>query len=187
MSARRLYVPAVLGLLAAGGLAFFAASRTWMSITIGTPGLPRDRVEVSGADAYPLVSALAVVVAASALAVLATGPRMRRVVGGLVVVASAAAAWTMLDGNDALDAALADAAGASPAWTETTKLGDVDVTAWDLVTWGSLVLSTVLGGLVVALAHHWPRMGQRFESPESRPTTEGDLWTAMDEGRDPTE
>ncbi len=107
MTARRLYAPVVLGLLASGGLAFFAAAQSWMSMSIETAGLPRDRVDASGVEAYPLVSALAVVLAASALAVLATGRWVRRVVGGVVVLASGLAAWTMLDGNRALETTLA--------------------------------------------------------------------------------
>ena len=190
MTSRRLYAPVVLALLGAGGLAFFAASRTWASTTIRTPGLPIDRVAVTGADAYPAVPALALVVTASAIAILATGSRIRRVIGVLVVVVSLVAMWLMLDGNHALESAIGDVTEKSPAYTETSKLGSDLRTAWDLVTLGALALAAVLGGLVVGLAGSWPTMGSRYESPTGQSKdarTEEDLWSALDEGRDPTE
>ena len=190
MTARRLYAPVVLGLLAAGGLAFFAASRTWASTTIETPGLPLDDIAVTGADAYPAVPALALVVVASALAVLATGRRIRRAVGVLVILATLTAAWVMLDGNHALEAEIADATRRSPSFTESSRLGSDLRSAWDLVTLGALVLAAGLGALVVRFASAWPTMGSRFEAPapqKDEPRTEADLWAAMDEGRDPTE
>jgi uncharacterized membrane protein (TIGR02234 family) len=180
----------VLTLLATGGLAFFAASRTWASTTIKTPGLPFDKVAITGADAYPAVPALALVVAASAVAILATGPRVRRAIGVLVVVVSLVAMWLMLDGNHALESAIADVTKKSPAYTETSKLGSDLRTVWDLVTLGALGLAAALGGLVVGLAAAWPTMGSRYESLAGQAKdarTEDELWAALDEGRDPTE
>ena len=190
MTSRRLYAPVVLALLASGGLAFFAASRTWASTTVTTPGLPVDTVAVTGADAYPTAPALALVVAASAVAVLATGPRVRRMIGILVVVVSLVAMWLLLDANHALERAIAGATKESPAYTETSRLGADVRTVWDLVTLGALAIATVLGGLVVWLAAAWPTMGSRYESPTGPARdvrTEDDLWAALDEGRDPTE
>jgi uncharacterized membrane protein (TIGR02234 family) len=188
VTARRLYVPAVLALLALGGLAFFAASRTWMSMPIHTPGLPPDRVTASGSDAYPLVPALAIVVAAAALAVIASRGWIRRAVGVLIVAASFGAALSMLDGNHAIESALGDAVAKSPAYTESTSTGDPVWTEWDLVTLAAFALAALVGVTVVVLADHWPTMGSRYEAPAAKAEmTEGDLWSAMDEGRDPTE
>ncbi len=101
---RRLYAPVVLGTLAAGGLAFFALGRTWASSNVVADGLSTDTVSATGSDAHPLASALALVIVASALAILAASKRIRRAVGVLTVLvalvgdldhrARAATRWT---------------------------------------------------------------------------------------------
>ena len=106
MNTRRLYAPVVLGTLAAGGLAFFSASRTWAHVRIATDGLPSDSVDVTGTDAQPLVSALAIVVVTAALAVLASSPRVRRVVGVFTVLVAIAGAAIVLLGASSLDDAV---------------------------------------------------------------------------------
>lgn len=191
MNTRRLYAPVVLGTLAAGGLAFFAASRTWAHVRVATDGLPSDSVDVTGADAQPLVSALAVVVVTAALAVLAASPRVRRVVGGFTVLVALAALATLLLGGSSLDSAVDRAVEASPAYTGT---GDHDFTtsAWKYVAAFAFVLAALLGGVTAKLGASWPTMGSRYEAPAARPSatapqSDAEMWKALDEGRDPTQ
>ena len=191
MNPHRLYAPVVLGTLAAGGLSFFAASRTWAHLRIATDGLPSDSVDVTGADAQPLVSALALVVVTAALAVLAASPRLRRVVGGFTVVVALIAAALVLLGGSSLDHAVGHAVEASPAFTGT---GDHDFTtsAWKYVTALGFVLAAFLGGVTARFGAMWPTMSSRYDAPAARPSvtapeSDAEMWKALDEGRDPTE
>lgn len=189
---RRLYAPVVLGVLATGGLAFVALGRTWESARVAADGLPGDVVKVSGSDAYPLASALALVVVTAAIAVLATGRRVRRGVGALVVVASAGAVIALVDGRSALDSAISDAVTASPAFTGGGGSVVRSTTSWDVVAIAAFVVAAALGVVVAVLADRWPTMSGRYEAPSASsapavPETEADIWKALDEGRDPTQ
>lgn len=189
MTARRLYAPVVLGLLAAGGLALLAGTRTWLRATVESPGLPSDVVTVNGRDAAPIAVGMALIVIAAALAVLATKTWLRRGVGALVVVASlvgAVFAQTSDPSIEPFTRVLAE----SPAFTGNNQPDVLIHTAWQLVTVAAFLVAAVLGVVVVAMAGRWPTMGSRFEAPaatKDEPRTEADLWAAMDEGRDPTE
>lgn len=191
MTPRRLYAPVVLATLAAGGLAFFAAGRTWAEAEVVSEGLAPATVSVSGTDAQPLVSALALVVVTTALAILAAGPRLRRVVGVLTILAAATGAVVVpRSGSDRLTDALTTAAEKSAAYTGPGSLGDVSNGPWDLLTIAAFVIAIALGALTVRFGPQWPTMGSRFDAPSSRPSSDDlsdtDMWKAMDDGHDPT-
>ncbi|MFC5678982.1 Trp biosynthesis-associated membrane protein [Aeromicrobium endophyticum] len=191
MTPRRLYAPVVLATLAAGGLAFVAVGRTWAQAELRPQGLASADVAVSGSDAQPLVSALAVVVVAAALAILAAGPRMRRVVGGLTTVVSVAAIVLVpRSGTAALDDALRAAAEKSPAYTGPASLGEISYAPWYLLAIAAFVVAAVLGAATVRFAGAWPTMSSRYDAPSARRpapgTSDTDMWKAMDRGDDPT-
>lgn len=191
MTPRRLYAPVVLATLATGGLAFFAAGRTWAESEVVTDGLAPATVSVSGTDAQPLVSALALVVVTSALAILAAGPRLRRFVGVLTILAAGIGAVVVpRSGSGRLADALVTAAEKSPAYSGPASLSEVTHTPWDLVTITAFVLAVALGAVTVRFGPQWPTMGSRYDAPSSRPPkdnrTDTDMWKAMDDGQDPT-
>jgi uncharacterized membrane protein (TIGR02234 family) len=191
VSPRRLYGPVVLATLAAGGLAFFAASRTWARVEVATDGLPSDVVEVTGTDAQPLVPALALVVVTAALAVLAASARLRRVVGVLTVLVSVGAIVVLATGGSAVVDAARAAVELSPAYTGSTEV-DPATSPWRFVAMAAFAFAALLGAVTVRFAGRWPTMGARFEAPGSvaptaAPETSTDIWKALDEGRDPTQ
>jgi uncharacterized membrane protein (TIGR02234 family) len=188
---RRLYAPVVLATLAAGGLAFFAAGRTWAESEVTSEGLAPATVSLSGSDAQPLVPALALVVVTAALAILAAGPRLRRVVGVLtVLVAVAGAVSVPRSGSGRLVDALTSAAEESPAYSGPSSLSDISYAPWDLATIAAFVVALLLGALTTRFGPQWPTMGSRYDAPTRRPVeddmSDTDLWRAMDDGRDPT-
>ncbi len=185
--AARLYAPVVLTLLACGGIAFFAASRAWVEATVRAEGLPPDPVTVTGTDAQPLVPALALVVVTGALAVLAASVRVRWLVGVLLVVVGLGAAVLVATGGSSIDAALDGAVRDSTAFTGDNVPDGSRSVLWPAVAIGAFVVTAVLGVLVIRMAGTWPTMGRRYESPAGQAETEDDLWSALDEGRDPTE
>lgn len=195
MSARRLYAPVVLALLLVGVLAFVASSRTWASATVQAQGLLPDDIAVTGRDVAPAAAALALVVGASALAVLAASVRVRRAVGVLTVLVSLGAVVLVLSA-DVLGSAWDQAVSESTAFTGHNAPHVVVASPWRLVTVGLFVVAALLGAVVAALAGRWPTMGRRYDAPAAHATpaqapveeaSGADLWKALDEGRDPTQ
>lgn len=179
MNPRRRLALVVLGCAAGAVLALVAAARPWaVEIAVRPPPLPDLRTTRSGGDLYPWLPALAWVGLAGAGALLATRGTVRRLVGGLLVLAGA--------GLAAGSASAVSGAEPSPAWPLLTGLGGVAV--------------ALAGGAAVLFARHWPAMGARYERPagsgrpagsepvaarsEQRPDM---LWDALDRGEDPTD
>lgn len=190
MNARRLYGPVVLATLAVGGLTFLAAGRTWAHVKVATDGLPSDTVDVTGSDAQPLLSALALVIVTTALAILAASPRVRRVVGVFTVLVALAGAVILLSGGSALDDAVKKAVEASPAYTGA-KEPDFATSAWKYVALLGFLLAAALGAVTARFGPIWPTMSSRYDAPKAHPDpavieSDADMWKALDEGRDPT-
>jgi uncharacterized membrane protein (TIGR02234 family) len=191
VNVRGLYAPVVLGTLAAGGLAFFTASRTWAHARIAAEGLPPDTVKVSGSDAQPIVTALALVAVTAALAVLASSPRLRRVVGVFTVIVALAGIVVVLTGGSSIDDAVAKAVKASPAFTGSNTPA-THHTIWLALTVVAFVLVAGLGAVTARFGPIWPTMSSRYDAPRVRaakvaPQTDADMWKALDEGHDPTQ
>lgn len=192
MNTRRLYAPSVLGTLLTGGLAFLAASRTWAAATIQAKGLPPAPLKVSGADAVPLVPALALVIVAAALAILAASVRVRRVVGILVIVVAIIAIITILRASGAIDTAVASAVHDSPAFIGSNAPQNVSHGVWRWIALLGFAGAAIIGAIIARFGADWPTMGRKYEAPTAHTAvtedeSEADIWKALDEGRDPTQ
>ncbi|MGH3476265.1 MAG: Trp biosynthesis-associated membrane protein [Nocardioidaceae bacterium] len=203
MSDRHSLVIAIVGGLAAGGLALLGASRTWARAEIAVPGVPSSTIEVSGTGAVPWVGALTLVILAGALAIVPTGGWLRRVVGAVIVLAAAGAAIGVLTAGPAIDDALSEELAESPASggvDDAAIVAAADHPAWRWLSLSGSVAGIAVGLLVTARGHRWATMGSRYDAPAPRqrtdaaepeqgasaPTDDADLWRALDEGRDPT-
>lgn len=192
MNPRRLYGPVVLGTLAAGGVAFFAASRTWAHATVAADGVPSAPVNVSGTDAVGIVSALALVVVAAALAVLAASARVRRGVGALVVLVSVIAIVVILTAGGAISDAVASAVHDSPAFIGTNRPDHVSHGIWRWISLIAFFGAAFVGVVIARFGGYWPTMGRKYDAPAAHAPvdtieTEADIWKALDDGRDPTQ
>jgi|RhiMethySRZTD1v2_1073278.scaffolds.fasta_scaffold11052_6 uncharacterized membrane protein (TIGR02234 family) len=216
MSDRRALATAIVGGLAAGGLALFGVSQAWARVEIAVAGVPSSTIEVSGTSAVPWIGALTLVILAGALAIVPTGGWLRRAVGVIVGLAAAGAVIGTLTAGPAIDDALTEKLAQSPASggvNDAAVVAAADHPAW---RWLSLVGSAAglaVGIYVAAQGQRWPTMGSRYDAPASRrredaggpepdqpdrpdqpadaaesekPAEKADLWRAMDEGRDPT-
>jgi uncharacterized membrane protein (TIGR02234 family) len=202
MSDRRGLVIAIVGGLAAGGLALLGASRPWARVEIAVPGVPSSTIQVSGSSAVPWVGALTLVILAGALAIVPTGGWLRRVVGVVVSLAALGAAIGTLTAGPAVDDALSEQLAESPASggvDDAAIVAAADHPAWRWLTLGSSVAGIAVGLHVAGRGHRWATMGSRYDAPaarrrpesadvtaESEPAENADLWRALDEGRDPT-
>ena len=189
---RRLYGISVLGALVAGGLAFFAASRTWAHTLVEASGVPTASVDVSGADAVALVPALAFVIVAAALAVLAASARARRVVGLLIVVVALIALVVIARAGGDIDKAVQAAVRDSPAFLGTNRPAVVSHSVWRAITAVAFGLAAFVGIVITRFGALWPTMGRKYDAPTAHAVTEtaeseADIWKALDDGRDPTQ
>jgi len=178
---RNLLGPAVLALLATGGGALWALRAAWSTAAVSAPGLPEVDLAVSGSDVVPGAVGLAVLVMAAAAGVIAAGPRLRRVIGVLVVVAAAV--------GIAL-AATADQATARARAIDEAAVSGTRV-AWDAsiaqpLSVVAFAAALLVGALVAWQGPRWATMGRKYETPAAREPESSDLWKAMDDGVDPT-
>ena len=192
MNPSRLYGPSVLSSLAFGGIAFFAASRTWAHATVTADGVPSAPINVSGADAVGLVPALALVVVTAALAVLAASARIRRGVGVLMVVVSVIAIVVIIRAGGAIDDAVTSAVHDSPAFIGGNTPETVSHGVWRWIALIAFLGAAFVGGVIARFGSHWPTMGRKYDAPAAHTPTDsveddGDIWKALDEGRDPTQ
>lgn len=196
---RRGYALTLLAGLGGGLLAVLGASRPWAAVDAAAAGMPPSPVTVSGGAALPWLTALALVVCASWLAVLATSGLARRAVAVLSLVAALAVVVGALTGGAAVSAALAAAVEASPTSVQgsgTALAARGARTVWPLVTALGGLLAAAAAGVVAVRGHRLPSMGRRYSSPVPAATREAadvsrsddpaDWWQELDEGRDPT-
>ena len=141
---RRELAVTVLLCAAGGGLALFAASRTWLVETVARPA-PLGPVSTprSGTELIPALAAVSLVALAGAGALLAARGWGRRLVGALIASAGLAAAGLALSELGR--------AGIAPGWVGATATGG-------LVAAGAGAFALVRGSA-------WPRLGARYERP----------------------
>jgi uncharacterized membrane protein (TIGR02234 family) len=197
MTDRRGLIVALVGGLAAGGLALLGVSRPWATVEIAAAGVPRATVETAGTSAVPWVGALTLVMLAGALAIIPTGPAVRRVIGALTLLAAVGVAVGTLLAGPAIDDTLAGDLAQSPASggvDDQVAVNGADHPPWRWLTLGASVAGVAVGFFVVMRGQRWPTMGSRYDAPTpmgaddaaSERSDDADLWKAMDEGRDPT-
>lgn len=186
----RSYVVTVVGGIVAGGSTYFAASRAWAEVSVRTSGMPADRVSVDGAEAVPVVSAMALVVLASAVAVLAASPRVRLLVGAVMTAAALTAAVRTAVAAGAVEQSLAGQVGESPAMTgdrsaQVELAAQADPTVWRWTCLAAALVAVAAGVSVLVRGRRWPTMGRRYDAP-SRAREDDDPWKRLDRGEDPT-
>jgi uncharacterized membrane protein (TIGR02234 family) len=182
----------LLAVLAAGGL-LVAGFRPWVSGVVDDPVLGATRIEATGAQVAPGLSALALALAAAAVAVVATG-RVARVVA-LVAWAGALVTAAVLTGRVLADpsAALGPAAAARVGRTGSVE-SVADATAWPWVALAAVVVSATALVAAVIGSRRWGGLSSRYESPSGADVAAGprgervsSAWDELSAGRDPTD
>lgn len=183
MRSARGYGLTLLLLAVAGGAAWVAYGRVWVTVAATRGGVPVPPVEVTGRDLHPLAGTLGLVLLAGVVAVLATRGRVRQGVGVLAALAGAAIAVPALVEPTRTDAVrvaqLADLLGGD---TPTS----VAVTAWWLPAGAAGLLGLAAGVVVVVAGRGWPAMSARYERAGAARTGPVSAWDALDRGEDPT-
>ncbi len=180
----RSFGPTVLVGLAGAGLTAVGAARVWATSRGDAAGVPVEE-SVTGAEAQPLVAALAFVALAAWGVVLVSRGRVRRAVSVVGLLASAGSLLAVVLAFGSTQDAAVDAAIARGA-TGDAFAGSLG--PWYYLTGLGALLAAGAFAVAVARAPRWPAMGERYDAPGARsaPTGEDDMWRALDEGRDPT-
>jgi uncharacterized membrane protein (TIGR02234 family) len=181
----RSFGAAVLTGLGGAALASVGAAQDWARAAGDAAGVAV-HATVTGADAEPVVLALALVSLAAWGVVLVLRGRVRQAVAALGLVATVGALVALVGAFDgAQDAAVT-------AVTADGATGDVfttSLTGWYWATGVGLLLTAAAQAVAVRRARAWPAMGSRYDAPTGRaaaPVTDQDLWRALDDGHDPT-
>jgi uncharacterized membrane protein (TIGR02234 family) len=146
------------------GLMLLAVSRPWVHAVVDDALAGRLDVQASGRQAAPLVAAVALVALAGAVALL-TLRTVGRVVAGLLLVLSGAAAGAaavdvLRTPSDALRTVVADATGRSG-----DALPVAQQTSWPWVAVVGGVLVVLGGALAVVRARRWAGLSGRYDAP----------------------
>lgn len=184
---------AVVG-LAGSGLAAVASAQVWGRARVTEPALRV--VEARGGDVVPVALPLALVSLAAWGAVLVLRKRGRRVVSVVGLAAALGVVLAVVTGVGEVGGTLRDLVSAASPGDVTT-----DTTAWPYAAGVGALLAAVAFVIALRAAATWPEMSSRYDSPAAGPgaggaggsqgsggdeASSGDLWKALDEGRDPT-
>ncbi len=187
----RSFAPTVLVGVATAALMAVAASRDWATGSGSAAGVDVT-ASVKGSSSAPLAVALALVALAAWGVVLVLRGQARRVVA---VVGALATAGVVLTTSTAVGRLRDDVAEAVAAKGGTGEQVVSSLTGW---YWACLIASVLcLAAFVVAVvaAPGWPAMSSRYDAPataadstrqQAQPSTEQEMWRALDEGNDPT-
>jgi uncharacterized membrane protein (TIGR02234 family) len=183
-----------LDLVGAAG-ALLIATRHWQTITTPRPAPRRDDIlQITGRTVDSAPTALALVALAGVVAVLATRGLVRRVVGGVLVLAGAGLIVRSITAAGSMSATRArslvrarhvtvDLTGVTPHVSTSP--------VWPVLSVVGGVLVLVAGVLIAWRGHRWLAMSARYEAPadpardQARASTT--MWSALDRGEDPTD
>jgi uncharacterized membrane protein (TIGR02234 family) len=181
---------ALLLVLVGAGLAYLAAGRQWVDVTVASrPPLPPVERDLTGAQVVSALRPLSFVGLAGLAAMAATRGRGRVLVGALLAAAGIGVVVATLAG---LSAGVFDALSHHPQPGATAPTGPEPgfTPWWVLAVVGGLVLMG--GGLVIAVrGRRWSALSSRYDNPATRaqkppPLPHVAAWDALDRGEDPT-
>ncbi|MUN08340.1 hypothetical protein GLX25_14580 [Agromyces luteolus] len=202
VTARRVKLVAILGILIGSGLALLAWSQTWYTATLvdGAAAGSAATLDVGGQAASPALSALALAGLALAGALTIAGPLIRIVLGLLAALLGGcvvlAASLAIADPVAAVSSAVAEATGVAGAGSTAELVADVVASPWPAVAVAGGVVVVIAGLAVVVTGRAWPtsrrygggvRMAADGATAVPASDRAVDAWDDLSRGDDPTE
>lgn len=180
----------MLGSMAVSGVAFLTTLPTWIRAEVSTV-VATSTLDISGADAGPTVSALALVALVASVALRIAGPKLRKVLALLLVgvgVGLAVAAFGVH-----ADPQAASMAQVSAITGTNAPADSYEVTVLPLLSAAFGVLVALAGVWAFVATSHW-KTGRKYDRSAARAarlasaeeTDEIDAWDSLSEGKDPT-
>ncbi|MDY6050963.1 MAG: Trp biosynthesis-associated membrane protein [Rothia sp. (in: high G+C Gram-positive bacteria)] len=181
----------MLGCLAVAAAAFVATLPTWVRTQVSTV-VSTSTLHISGADAAPTVSALALVALVASVALRIAGPKLRKVLALALVgvgVGLAVAAFGVH-----ADPQAASMAQVSAITGTNAPADSYEVTVLPLLSAAFGVLVALAGVWAFVATSHW-KTGRKYDRSAARAarvasaeeTDEIDAWDSLSEGKDPTQ
>lgn len=180
------------GVAIAGGVGLLAGAQPWVSFMLdGTHEL----VPVTGHEANPALSPVAIALVAAALALTIAGPIFRRVLGGLVALLGAGLVALTANVTTAPLAAVSGRITELTGLTGGTTTSSVvwsQLSAWAWVSLVAGVIAAVIGVLIVVFGGRWVTGGRKYDSGKNAAARAGggtdriSDWDSLSEGDDPT-
>jgi uncharacterized membrane protein (TIGR02234 family) len=169
------------------GLMLLGVSRPWVHAVVHDPLAGQLSVDATGRQAAPVVAAVALVALAGTVAVLTLRTVGRVVAGLLLVLSGAAATAAALDvartPSSALRSVVADVTGRSGE-----ALPVAQQTPWPWVAVVGAVVVVLAGAMAVVRARTWSSeagLSGRYDSPVAAPRSHGDGAAGGDGGQEP--
>jgi uncharacterized membrane protein (TIGR02234 family) len=185
----RSFGPTVLVGLAGATLAAVAGAQEWARASGKAAGADVTAA-AQGSESAPLVVALGLVSLAAWGVVLVLRGGARRVVA---VFGAMAAAGVLASTAGSFDRAQDDAVSAVVAKGADGDVFTAALTGWYYAAGVGALLTLTAFVVAVVVAPRWPAMSSRYDAPRmhaaadgTEPSSEQDLWRALDDGRDPT-
>jgi Tryptophan-associated transmembrane protein (Trp_oprn_chp) len=190
-AARRVLLATIVALIAASAALGGAAALGWAQIAVQTPLRGTVGVRLAGSDVLPALGPLAGVALAAVAAVLATGGRVRWLLGALLLGAAVPPTVAALHVFDARWlTGVAMSAAQRPARSVPVGAATALFAGPVLAAAGAALLAAA-GVALIGWGHRMPRLGRRYQSPIARSDgrvhpDDGQFWERMDAGEDPT-
>lgn len=184
------------GVALAGGIALYAATQIWVTVSLVVGAAASDTLGVTGQQVNQSLSPVAIAALAAALALTIAGKVFRRILGVLIMLLGAgvsAIAFAVLRTPEAAVAGrLAEATGIEGA-AQAGMIAGVSTSFVVTLTVIAGVLLIVLGALVLVFAGRWKAAGRKYDTDAAakpRVNDEPDRisdWEAQNDGYDPSE
>jgi hypothetical protein len=190
-AARRVLRATIAALIAASAALGGAAALGWAHIDVQTPLRGIVGVRLVGSEVLPVMGPLAAVALAAVAAVLATGGRVRWLLGALLLGAAVPPTVAVLHVFDARWlTGVAMSAAQRPARSVPVDSATPLFAGPVLAAAGAALLAAA-GIALIGCGHRMPRLGRRYQAPVTRsgggvPPDDRRLWERMDAGEDPT-
>jgi len=187
---RRTFGPVALAGVGTAALAALAGSRPWLGSSSTGGSADASMTAMDQGTRYPAASAVSLLLLAAWGVLLVTRGRLRRAFAVVAALASLGLVVTVVAGY----VTLPDQASSGFDQLMGRGAQDTGFTGWFWAAAVAAVLAVPPALLAVRLVPGWPEMGSRYDAPATRDTqseptvarTDRDLWTELDEGRDPT-
>lgn len=181
----------MLGSMAVSAAAFLTTLPTWIRAEVSTV-VATSTLDISGADAGPTVSALALVALVASVALRIAGPKLRKVLALLLVGVGVGLAVAALGVH--ADPQAASMAQVSAITGTNAPADSYEVTALLLLSAAFGVLVALAGLWAFVATSHW-KTGRKYDRSAARAarvasaeeTDEIDAWDSLSEGKDPTQ
>ncbi len=186
-SGKRLKLTLILLVLAASAVALLAWSRVWIEATVvtGAPGDGNLVLEVSGANAAPALTALALAGVALAGALTIAGPVIRFVLGVLEVLlggcVALAAFLAVSDPASASASVVTAATGIAGEESILDGIAGTALTVWPIVAIGAGIAMAFAGVAILLTGSSWPQSTSRYQAVRLEPAdTDADTGAGTD-------